>query len=172
MASLIENLINVLKKETEDYKELLQISREKTSAIVSNDVDTLQMIVGREQKLIGRLDDLEKEREEHAGDIANVLNVPTEDMKITLLIKMMEKQPDVQKELIEVHDELKSTMNQLIMINDNNKVLLQESLDMLEFEINLVRNSKMAPVTANYGKDAYGGISQPVTDSGTFDAKQ
>lgn len=171
MASLIENLIDVLGKENIAYKELLDISKEKTGAIIENDTEQLQIIAGKEQKLIGQLDKLEAAREEHIGDIANVLNVPVEDMKLSLLIKLMEKQPSDQAALIKVHDELKGTMDQLVVLNNNNKVLLQESLDMLEFEINLIRNSRMAPATANYDRGAYG-VSQTDTGVGTFDAKQ
>ena len=102
MASLIENLIDVLEKENTEYKELLQISKEKTEAIVHNNVEKLQDIVGREQKLIEKLDRLEAAREEHIDDIANVLNVPVEKMKVDLLIRMMEKQPKEQAALISV----------------------------------------------------------------------
>ena len=161
MASLIENLIDVLGKEDIEYKSLLDIAKEKTDAIIRNDIDELQIIVGREQQIIEKLDALESAREEHVEDIANVLNVPLDEMK---------KQPQFQQELIRVHDSLKATMNQLIMLNDNNRVLLQQSLDMLEFEINIAKSAKMAPVTANYGKDAYG-VGQSVSE-GTFDAKQ
>ena len=170
MASLIENLIDVLGKEDIEYKSLLDIAKEKTDAIIRNDIDELQIIVGREQQIIEKLDALESAREEHVEDIANVLNVPLDEMKIDRLIRMMEKQPQFQQELIRVHDSLKATMNQLIMLNDNNRVLLQQSLDMLEFEINIANSAKMAPVTANYGKDAYG-VGQSVSE-GTFDAKQ
>lgn len=171
MASLIENLIDVLEKENIEYKSLLEISKEKTGAIIKNDTEQLQILAGREQKLIEKLDALESAREEHIGDISDVLNVPVEEMKVSLLIRLMEKQPKDQAALIKIHDELKSTMDQLIMLNNNNKVLLQESLDMLEFEINLIRNSKMAPATANYDKGAYG-VSQTDVGMGTFDAKQ
>lgn len=171
MASLIENLIGVLEKETVQYKELLELSRTKTDAIVHNRVDELQDILGTEQKMITQLDALERAREEHIDDIANVLNVPVAEMKIARLIKLMEKQPKDQALLIKVHDELKSVVDQLVKVNDNNKVLLQESLGMLEFEMNLVRNSKLAPTTNNYGKNAYS-----ASDSGyasqSFDAKQ
>ena len=131
MASLIENLIDVLGKEDIEYKSLLDIAKEKTDAIIRNDIDELQIIVGREQQIIEKLDALESAREEHVEDIANVLNVPLDEMKIDRLIRMMEKQPQFQQELIRVHDSLKETMNQLIMLNDNNRVLLQQSLDML-----------------------------------------
>ena len=170
MASLIENLIDVLGKEDIEYKSLLDIAKEKTDAIIRNDIDELQIIVGREQQIIEKLDALELAREEHVEDIANVLNVPLDEMKIDRLIRMMEKQPQFQQELIRVHDSLKTTMDQLIMLNDNNRVLLQQSLDMLEFEINIAKSAKMAAVTANYGKDAYG-FGQSVSE-GTFDAKQ
>ena len=52
MASLIENLIDVLGKEDIEYKSLLDIAKEKTDAIIRNDIDELQIIVGREQQII------------------------------------------------------------------------------------------------------------------------
>ena len=90
MASLIENLIDVLGKEDIEYKSLLDIAKEKTDAIIRNDIDELQIIVGREQQIIEKLDALESAREEHVEDIANVLNVPLDEMKIDRLIRMME----------------------------------------------------------------------------------
>ncbi len=171
VASLIENLIDVLGKEDVVYKELLELSRVKTEAIVSNQVDDLQDILGKEQSIISKLDALEKLREEHIGDIANVLNVPLDKMKIDLLIRMMEKQPKDQEALIKVHDSLKGTMDRLKLINDNNRMLLQESIDMLDFEMNLVRNSMMAPTTNNYGKSAYS-VENAALGGGNFDAKQ
>ena len=61
MASLIENLIDVLGKEDIEYKSLLDIAKEKTDAIIRNDIDELQIIVGREQQIIEKLDALESE---------------------------------------------------------------------------------------------------------------
>ena len=65
---------------------------------------------------------------------------------------------------------LKKTVNQLTQVNDNNRLLLKESMDMIDFEINLAKNASMAPQTANYGKGAYeetGGMG-----STSFDARQ
>ena len=62
------------------------------------------------------------------------------------------------------------TVNQLTQVNDNNRLLLKESMDMIDFEINLAKNASMAPQTANYGKGAYeetGGMG-----STSFDARQ
>jgi len=170
VASLIENLIDTLNKEDTEYKELLDIAEKKTDAIVKNDIDVLQVIVSKEQQIIERLDALEAARQEHVGDISNVLNIPLEEMKVDRLIRIMENQPEIQAQLIKVHDSLKKTMNRLVMLNDKNRVLLKENLEMLEFEINLAKSTRMAPVTANYGKDAYG-VGQPGGE-GLFDARQ
>jgi flagellar biosynthesis/type III secretory pathway chaperone len=171
VASLIENLITVLGDENDEYQRMLTVSREKTDAIVRGDVARLQEILGEEESVIERLDTLEARRQEHIEDIANVLNVPLEDMKVDLLVRMLEKQPKDRDALVRVHDALKATTSQLMVINENNKVLIKESLEMLEFEINVIRNSRMAPETANYSKDAYG-VGQNGYMAGTFDAKQ
>ena len=69
MASLIENLIDVLNKENSQYQELIKLSEDKTSAIVNNDVDKLQDILGLEQRNIDIINKLEANREDCVKDI-------------------------------------------------------------------------------------------------------
>lgn len=171
MASLIENLINVLEKENHEYNQLLSLSLDKTSVIVSDDIEKLQLIVAEEQNIIELINKLEKIREENIKDIANVLNIPQHEFKLDNLIKMLEKQPKEQEELSKVRNAFKRTMKKLVKINDNNKVLLQESINMIEFELNLSRNAMLAPETANYSKQAYNTTGQNLM-AGSFDAKQ
>ena len=52
MASLIDLLIDDLNNEDTGYNKLLDLSNDKTSAIVKGDVDELQKIFLQEQKLI------------------------------------------------------------------------------------------------------------------------
>lgn len=171
MASLIENLINVLEKENNEYNQLLSLSLDKTSVIVNGDIEKLQLIVAEEQKVIEFINKLEKSREENIKDIANVLNIREHEFKLDNLIKMLEKQPKEQEELSKVRNAFKRTMNKLVKVNDNNKVLLQESINMIEFELNLSRNTMLAPETANYSKQAYNTTGQNLM-AGSFDAKQ
>lgn len=60
MASLIDNLITTLNTENDEYAALLDLSMEKTGIIVKGDVDALNNIVEREQKVIERIIVLEK----------------------------------------------------------------------------------------------------------------
>lgn len=171
MASLLENLIDTLKKENEEYEQLLDLSQEKTGKIVNADLDGLQEIVGKEQAIVERIMLLEKKREECVDDIGNVLNIPVKELKLDKLIMMLEKQPSDQKKLIEVHDSLRKTLDAMVRSNDNNKALLEESLEMIEFELNLAKSVKMAPETANYGKSA-ANVDMVPDGAGSFDAKQ
>ena len=148
----------------------MDLSKDKTSAIVHGDVDKLQELLGHEQKYIDRINALEDKRQQNVKDICNVLNLSEKGMKIDMIIEMLNKQPKEHDALQEVHLKLKRTLNQLTRINDNNKVLLKESMDMIEFEMNLVKNSVVAPQTGNYSKGAYEQVNMAGT--GCFDAKQ
>ncbi len=170
MASLIETLIDVLEQENTEYEKLLNLSKDKTSIIVRGDVDKLQEMLVKEQKYIDDINKIEAKRIENVKDICNVLNLSEKGMRIDMIIEMLSKQPAEQGRLRDVHLKLKRTLDQLMKINDNNKVLLKESMDMIEFELNLAKNSVLAPQTGNYSKGAYEQTSIP--GGGSFDAKQ
>lgn len=170
MASLIETLISVLDEENTEYEKLLKLSEIKTTAIVNGDVAKLQELLGQEQCFIDRINDVEARREESVKDICTVLNLSPKGTKIDMIIEMLSKQPKEQSALEEVHLKLKRTINLLMKINDNNKLLLQESMEMIEFELNLAKNSVVAPQTGNYSKGAYEQVNS--YGAGSFDAKQ
>lgn len=171
MASLIETLIDVLDKENTEYQGLLKLSEEKTTAIVNGNVERLQEILGLEQRSIDKINKLDAFRDENVGDICNVLNIPRKGIKIENIADMLSGQPKAAKALTDVHMKLKRTLDQLMKVNENNKMLLQESMDMIEFELNLAKNSKVAPQTGNYSKGAYEQNNSYPT-AGGFDAKQ
>lgn len=170
MASLVETLIDVLNQEHEEYKKLLELSDYKTGVIVKGDTDELQEILLKEQERIDSISELEEKRRENVDDICNVLNLKKKDIKLEDIIKVLEKQPKEHDRLQEVHAGIKRTLNELMKINENNKLLIKESLDMVEFELNLAKNSVLAPQTANYGRGSY--EENTVQTINSFDAKQ
>ena len=62
-------------------------------------------------------------------------------------------------------------VHELARVNDQNSELLKSSLEMVDFELNLLNSLKAAPETANYSRANYTGGTLGVT-RGTFDAKQ
>ncbi|WP_066711962.1 flagellar protein FlgN [Clostridium sp. Marseille-P299] len=171
MASLIEELISTLKTEEEIYKELLPISEEKTKIIIQNDLGALQEIVELEQLMIEKLTPLERKRAEVIANIETVLNKKPGSLDLKTMIELFEKQPKEQRELSLLHDSLKATINRLVDINDRNKSLIEQSLEMIEFNMNLIQSTRMSPGTNNYTKGA-AQAGMPISQTGMFDAKQ
>lgn len=170
MASLMENLIDVLNKESAEYEILLALSQKKTPVIVKNNLEELQKITDEEQTVVSRIANLEKKRMEITADIANVLNKDVEALKLKAMIDMLENRPAEQKLLSEAHDRLQSSVRGLQRVNEQNRELLLNALEMVDFEINLLHAANMAPETANYNKGAYNagdtmGVSRPGFDT-------
>ncbi len=168
----MENLIDVLNKENSEYEALLKLSQRKTPIIVSGDLVQLQSITDEEQVVVGRINHLEKQRTEVVTDIANVLNKDVNTLKLTNIIDMLAARPTEQRSLADVHDRLKNTVYTLKAVNEHNSDLLKNSLEVVEFEMNLLHAMKAAPETANYGRGAYSSGTTIGVASGGFDAKQ
>lgn len=172
MASLMENLISVLQSEGNAYEELLELSMKKTPIIVSGDLEGLQKITDEEQNVVARINHLDAKREEVIKDIANVLNKDVTNLKLADIINMLSQRPVEQKLLAEAHDKLKSVTGNMARVNEHNKELIQRSLEMVEFDLNLIHSMRSAPQTANYTKGAYSSGTVMGRSSGGFDAKQ
>lgn len=171
MASLIDELVDVLEKENTEYTFLVDLSTQKTSTIVKNDIEEMQNIMAKEQVHVDKINVLEKQREATINDICKVLRVDAKDLTVKVLIDLLKKQPTEQKKLSDVHSKIKKTLDKMVRVNENNKALMKESMEILEFEMNLLKGLKMAPETNNYTKGAYsaGGTEY---GAGAFDAKQ
>ena len=171
MASLMENLIDVLDRESTEYEALLQLSQRKTPIIASGNLAELQKITDEEQELVSRIHNLDKQRAGVTADIA-VLNRDVNDLKLSNLITMLSTRPAEQQALADAHDRLQAAVRGLKRANEQNSELLNSALEMVEFEMNLLQAAKAAPETANYNRGAYNaGDTMGVMNHG-FDAKQ
>jgi flagellar biosynthesis/type III secretory pathway chaperone len=72
--------------------------------------------------------------------------------------------------LKQVRDKLSDTLGRMVKVNESNKALLNESMEMLQFEMNILQSMKQAPATANYSGNTYADTSYGATTS--FDTKQ
>lgn len=170
MASLMEELISTLSQEKELYLALLPIAEEKTKAIVANDLEQLQKITDKEQEAVDRVNALERKRSEVINNMGIVLGRKPQELTLTELILVAEKQPKDKAALTELKESLGTAVKRLADLNERNKVLIQHSLEMIEFNMNLIQSTRMVQGN-NYTKSAAEteiGASQ----TGMFDAKQ
>lgn len=174
MASLMENLMDILEQEAAGYEQLLEISMQKTKIIVSNNVDELLHITEIEQPVVDHVNALDKKRIDTMKDIAGVMNKKLEEMTLPAIVDMLAQRPAEQQRLASVTDRLKNAVRDTARINEQNRELLQNALDLVEFDLNIVRGLKAAPQTAEYTKGALNaGNQMPMNRMpGSFDAKQ
>lgn len=171
MASLIEELISTLEQEHDVYERLIPISEHKTKVIVKNDLLELQEITNQEQQMIEKINALEHKREQVVNNIGTVINKDPSALHIKMIINLLEKQPKEQKQLSEIHDNLNKTIQRLVEINNHNKSLIKQSLEMIEFNMNFIQSTRMSPGNHSYTKGA-SEIDMPSLHVGMFDAKQ
>lgn len=171
MASLVEELIDTLSNEYTLYKELLPIAEKKTKVIIKNDLDELQTITDVEQDFVDKITALERKREEIITNMGTVINRDPKTLNLKGIIQILKKQPKEQKELSVLHDNLTRTIQTLVEINNRNKSLIHQSLEMIEFNMNFIQSTRMSPGN-NYTKKGATSYDTSMGRRTIFDAKQ
>ncbi len=170
MASLMEDFIDVLERENEEYQRLTELSNEKKQIIIDGDIPALEEITSREQEIAGVLKNLENKREEVVKDMSIVLSKEPEELTITNMIAFLNKQPNERQKLTELRENLRETLEKMADINQQNEALLHHAMEMTEFDLTLFRSMRQAPETANYDKRANN--TGDLLGSSGFDARQ
>ena len=171
MASLMEELITTLDAEEVLYRQLIPIEENKTRAIIANDLDSLRAITAQEHDLVDQTSALEHKREQVAVDIATVLGKDPKTITLEQIAEALKNQPDDQKKLQLIHDRLKKTVGRLQELNEQNGVLLKEAMEMVEFNMNVIRSTRMSSGSSNYSSSA-AEVEGMAPQHGVFDAKQ
>ena len=170
MASLMDYLIQVLENENKEYEKLAKLSKEKKQVIIDANVPALEKIVDLEQDVASKIQNLDNKRQKVMHDMSVVLNKSDQNFTVDTVIEMLNSQPEEQQRLIDVKKQLKTTLDEVRRINEQNQTLLNQALELVEFDLTLFRSMRTAPETANYNKNAYN--TGEILGGGGFDAKQ
>lgn len=170
MASLMEELLGVLTEEEKQYQELIKLGEEKRDAVIVADIKRLEKITVYEQDAASVLLNLSNKRTQILTDMATVLGKDPAEITITKMIEYLEKQPKEQEKLMKQRERILETGTQMQIMNQQNEALLRQALEMVEFDLTLLKSMRQAPETANYDKNAYN--TGDLLGSSAFDAKQ
>lgn len=136
-----DTVINILKKEHGFYKDILELSKSKKSIIVEGKVAELDNIVKLEQNMIFSIGQLERKREETVIRLCEMLNVDSSRITISELSRLL--QPELRNQLLDIQEKLQETFKELKDINDINGQLIEQSLEYIDYSINLIAGSGM-----------------------------
>lgn len=155
MASLVEELVNVLDAEKKIYTTLVGYEERKKDVLIAADVIALEEITTKEQLAGDELIAYSNQQIQILKDIAMVLGRSDGKMTVTRLISLLDTQPDVQKQLTESRDSLLEAANRMKSLSEQNAVLIRQAIELNEFDMTLFKSLRQAPETANYDKSAY-----------------
>ena len=161
MASLVDDLLQTLREEKDGYDRLYELAQNKRKAVIDRNLSELTSITEREQAISDRLKNLENHRVSVMKDMASVLGHDEEELS---------KQPNEQEVLSKARDELINSATRMQFLNQQNRVLLEQAIEMVNFDLTLYKSMRHAPETANYGKDAVS--TGELLGGGSFDFKQ
>lgn len=161
---LIDKLISVLNKETAMYEGILKLSKNKTEVIVEGKITELESITKLEQTMILQLGKLEGEREKLVDAIAAELKMEASDVTLAGLGKLFPKEQT--EKLKACHNKLPTLVKDLGEANVLNSKLIRNSLDYIDFSINILTG--VGATGNNYG---YSGQSSDSKKRNFFDMK-
>ena len=144
---MFERLIEILQAQLSLYEELLESSSQKRTFLTNSDIDAIRKVTACENSLIGKLQKLEREREALTADIAGRIRISVNNLTLVRLIGHIDD-PPTRKHLDKLRIRLRARMDELKSVNEQNKALINQSLEYIDFNMNLLRSSVSGPVYA------------------------
>lgn len=132
MRELVATLILTLEKEQEIYTEILEISKQKKSILIDGKMKELEGITKKEQSYVMSLIKVEEARGKTVQQLLKELNVTSVDSISELMSYLDDKE---RVAVSQAKRALQNTLKFVSVENDFNQKLIQQSLDLLELNL-------------------------------------
>ncbi|MCD4714626.1 MAG: flagellar protein FlgN [Clostridiales bacterium] len=163
MTKSVEQLILTLEKESEIYREILEISTKKREAIRGNQIENLEALAGHEQALVVTLFKLEELREKVLDLILRELKIDHID-NVTQLAQFL--LPEERQKVLSAKDELIVLVKNTVDENRFNNRMIEDKLELIQFNIGML--TQMSDDSGKYDKNA---VNDAYERKNIFDAR-
>lgn len=144
------------------HESLLSISEQKTTAIKDGNMENLQPLLVKERKHVQALEQVEANRQTEVGNWFAEIDRQTGEQTITAMLALIEDKEE-QKALADVTIQLTKAVTELKGQEQLNQSLIQQSLQFVEFSLNMMSPSIK---NLNYGnKKETESVERSVFDS-------
>lgn len=164
----VQALIDSMQRLETVYNDMLALAASKKRAIMENNVDTIVQLLNRESKGMKVIEQLERDRTEAAYTFLQSRGVKSQlELTLTELARLV-FDPEEKAKLLDVQSRLSRTLHELKEKNDLNQQLLQQSLDFIDFSLDMLTGkSSQDEVTYHHPSDKGGSTGRP----GLFDTR-
>jgi len=151
----IAQIVETLQQQLSMYNKLLTLENDKTPLIKSNDIIGLNVLTQKEKLLLEQADKLEQVRNLLTSRYFKEIGFRYRSGILSDLIKSVSN-PEDKEQLSALHHDLTSTLNELKKVNELNQKLIQQSLDFINFSINLMIDDPNEDVTYQHPMNQLG----------------
>lgn len=162
----VEEIVAILDELIEVHQKFIDLGREKTEVLKKNDMPALDRLVKEEEQLTRHVQQIENKRQQAIRQYLDQHYYLPEDVTLEELIHIVP---------IDARDALKERQLQLVNevitlkdVNDLNRQLIQQSLQLVTISMNLIQPQ---PPLKNYQRPDRITTSSPGQSSSRFDSK-
>jgi len=137
----VNAVIDILAEEYGYYSDLVELSKSKKDIIIAGKVAELDKMVKLEQDMIFSIGQLERKREDVISMLCKALDMNSERMTVHELAKVLK--PELKNKLEDIQSKLQKALSELKAANDINGQLIEQSLEYIDYSINLIAGSGM-----------------------------
>ena len=143
----LNRLVSVLDQLDLYHQQMLDLGQAKKTSIINNDIDTLIRILNQESKLIKSIEQADEERIQASYSFLNERGIKSQlNLTVSELARLIFDIEEKQT-LLDTQAHLKSTLDQLKQVNILNQQLLEQSLEFIEFSLDVMLDKPNQDIT-------------------------
>ena len=146
-----KELISVLTKLLDLYKQLLVLSKEKRMIVVNVKMKELEKIVRQEQIMIATIGKLEQQRESVLTSLLVSENISTPNKELLDLVMFCDQSTG--QKITDIHRQFKETLAELETNNKMNNHLITQALSVVNYNLNVLSETAVGPTYAAQGQE-------------------
>lgn len=138
----IKELLEVLKKQYGNFKDLSEIVKEKKEVLINNEYENLFDVTSKEEQILLKIQFLEEERLLIMNKIFKEYKINSDEYKIEILIDGIKDKvrPEILKVLKNYEMMIKTTLNNVTLNNELNMMLIQQSRNLINETMQAIVN--------------------------------
>jgi flagellar biosynthesis/type III secretory pathway chaperone len=165
-AMAFRDILQVMTDLIELHSSLIAIAERKTEILKRNEVDQLMQIVQQENKLVRQIGELDRQRIDATGRfLIEKCYAPNPRITVSDLVKIIFKSEE-KKQLLDLQQQLMTTMRTLRDLNQLNQQLIEHSLAFIDYSIDLISGAPEDEIFYHNPNQSYASKRQ-----GLFDTK-
>ena len=163
MTAIWKNFIILLNQTLEIYEALLLLSRKKRQVLVEVKPQELEQLTKQEELLIIKAGQLETLRKAQTQEIITKLGLSPEQSQLATLIEHADSQ--TAERLEEISEEFTEIAAELVELNELNEKLIKQSLDLVNYNINILSQNAAESTYAPKGQPGVPGSGRSILDT-------